>query len=211
MKVILLQELKGRGGEGDVVEVARGFAVNYLFPRRLAMEATKGNLKQLEARMGNIQKREETRRNDAAAIAARLEGQTVVIPARAGEGGRLYGSVTSQMVEDAILGQLDVEIDRRKLDVRSHIKDLGDHPVVVHLHKDVAATVNVRVEVEGGEGEAPVAAPAAAVAALEAAEAAEAAGAEAAEAAETEGTEEAAEEGAEEAPEPTEAEEPEAE
>ena len=205
MKVILLQELKGRGGEGDVVEVARGFAVNYLFPRRLATEATKGNLKQLEARKGNIEKRDEARRTDAASIAARLEGKTVVIPARAGEGGRLYGSVTSQMVEDAILGQLDVEIDRRKLDVRGHIKDLGDHPVVVHLHKDVVATINVRVEVEGAEGEAPAAAAAAPVAP----EAVETEAVEAVEAddAETESAE-AAEEGVEET---DEAEEPEAE
>ncbi|MBE0477476.1 MAG: 50S ribosomal protein L9 [Coriobacteriia bacterium] len=197
MKVILLQELKGKGSEGDVVEVARGFAVNYLFPRKLAVEATKGNVKQLEARRGNIEKREEARRTDARSIATRLEGKTVLIQARAGEGGRLYGSITSQMIEDAILGQLDVEIDRRKLDVHGHIKDLGDHAVSVRLHKDVAATVNVRVEAEGGEGvpgaeaattEAP--APTEEQAA-EAEEAEEAAGAEETAGAETRWAEEA--------------------
>lgn len=192
MKVILLQELKGKGSEGDVVDVARGFAVNYLFPRKMAVQATTGNLKQLEARVGNIHKRDEARRADAQGIAARLEGSTVVIGARAGEGGRLYGSITSQMIEDAILGQLDVEVDRRKMDVHGHIKVLGDHSVNVRLHKDVAVEMTVRVEAESAEGEAPTPAVAKTAASAVPAEAAE--GEIAAESAETSEAAEAAEE-----------------
>lgn len=150
MKVILLEEVAGKGREGDVVDVARGFAVNYLFPRRLALEATSGNLKQLESRRTNIEKREATRRADAEAIAALLDGKAVTIEAKAGEEGRLFGSVTSMMIQDAVLEQLDVEVDRKKMDVGAHIKDIGEHAVAIRVSHDVHATVTVNVVPEGG-------------------------------------------------------------
>ena len=145
MKVILTQEVKGRGGEGDVVEVARGFAVNYLFPNKMAVEATSGNLKQLEQRMRNIRKREEARVAEASAFVAAIDGKEVVIPVKVGEAGRLYGSITSQMIEEAISEQLGAEIDRRKMDSPSHIKEIGEHRVVVRVYKEVKAEVIVRV------------------------------------------------------------------
>ncbi|HET6498230.1 MAG TPA: 50S ribosomal protein L9 [Coriobacteriia bacterium] len=149
MKVILTQELKGKGGEGDVVDVARGYAVNYLLPRRLAVEATPGNLKQLEARKGNILKREEVRLAEARSLAERLEGGRVVVAAKAGDEGRLFGSVTSAMVVSAISEQLDVDVDRRKIDVHGHIKTLGEHTVTVQVHRDVRTEVVVAVVPEG--------------------------------------------------------------
>jgi len=145
MKVILTQEVKGRGGEGDVIEVARGFAVNYLFPNKMAVEASSGNLKQLEQRMSNIRKREEARMAEASAFLASLEGKEVVIPVKVGEGGRLYGSITSQMIEEAIFRQLGVEADRRKMEVHGHIKEIGEHRIAVRVYKDVRAEVIVRV------------------------------------------------------------------
>lgn len=150
MKVILTQDVKGRGKEGDVIEVARGYAVNFLLPRKIATEATPGNLKQLEARMHNIKKREEGKRTDAEGLAAAINGKTVVIEAKAGEEGRLYGSVTSVMIGEAIAEQLGVEVDRRKLDIHSHIKTLGAHVVAVHVYYDVTADVTVKVVAEGG-------------------------------------------------------------
>ncbi len=149
MKVILLDEVKGKGHEGDVVDVARGYAVNFLIPNKLAVQATSGNLKQLELRRANIAKREASRRNDAEAMAAAIGGKVVVVAARAGDEGRLFGSVTGPMIEDAILGQLDIEIDRRRIDVAGHIKTLGDHEVSVRLYTDVRADVTVRVVPEG--------------------------------------------------------------
>lgn len=149
MKVILLQELKGRGGEGDVIDVARGFAVNYLFPRKVAIEATPGNVKQLEARMHNIRKRDEARVADAGELAASLEGKSVGVEAKVGDEGRLYGSVTTQMIEDAIREQLGVEIDRRKIETHGLIKELGPHAVDVSIYRDVKATVTVNVVPEG--------------------------------------------------------------
>lgn len=149
MKVILTQEVKGKGGEGDVIDVARGYAVNYLFPRRMAIEASSGNLKQLEQRMHNVRARETSRLTDAESIAAALEGKVIRIEAKVGEEGRLYGSITSQMIEDAIASQLDMAVDRRKMDVHGHIKSTGEHPVQVHVYRDVKATVLVNVVAEG--------------------------------------------------------------
>ena len=102
MKVILLAEVKGKGGEGDVVEVANGFANNYLFPKNLAVAATKGNLKQLEQRKHNIAAREENRIEEANKTKEILDALTVKVEARVGEEGVLFGSVTAQMIADAV-------------------------------------------------------------------------------------------------------------
>ena len=105
MKVILLEELQGKGGEGDVVEVSRGFANNYLLPNRIAILATKGNLKQLEQRRKNIAKREEVRIANAEELKVKLESATFEVKAKVGDEGILFGSVTSQMIVDAIKEQ----------------------------------------------------------------------------------------------------------
>ncbi len=167
MKVILLQEVKGKGGEGDVVDIARGYAVNFLFPRKMAIEATSGNLKQLEQRMHHIRKREEDRVSDAEGIAAALDGKSVTITAKVGEEGRLYGSVTSTMIEDAIAEQLAVGVERRKIDVHGHIKEIGQHEVTVQVYRDVKAQVVVNVVGEGMEHGAAPAEPVAAEAPAE--------------------------------------------
>ena len=148
MKVILLGELRGKGGEGDVVDVAQGFAENFLFPNKIAILATKGNLKQLEERRHNIAKREEKRLADAAALKAILEGKSVKVDARIGEEGQLFGSVTSANIADAIKAQLGVEVDRKRIARSQAIKMAGRHEVEVDLYRDVNATVVVLVGVE---------------------------------------------------------------
>ncbi|MFR3092706.1 MAG: 50S ribosomal protein L9, partial [Eggerthella lenta] len=117
MKVILLQELKGKGGEGDVVDVAPGFANNYLLPQKVAILATKGNLKQLEQRKHNIAKREETRLEDAAKMKEALEKATVKVVAQVGDEGQLFGSVTTQMIADACKEQADIDVDKRRIEL----------------------------------------------------------------------------------------------
>jgi large subunit ribosomal protein L9 len=149
MKVILLQELKGRGGEGDVIDVARGFAVNYLLPRKVAIEATKGNLKQLEQRTHNIKGREEQRLTDASGLFGKLDGKTVKVEAKVGEEGRLFGSITTTHIEAAILDQLGVEVDRRKIETHGHIKEIGEHTINVAIYRDVKAELVVNVVAEG--------------------------------------------------------------
>lgn len=151
MKVILLQELKGKGGEGDVIDVAPGFANNYLLRNGYAVLATKGNLKQLEQRKGNIAKREEKRLADANELQAKLEGSTIRVDARVGEEGVLFGSVTSAMIADAIKNEMGVEIDKRRIDLGSPIKTAGEHQVNVSLYRDIKAAVKVLVASEGEE------------------------------------------------------------
>ena len=137
MKVILLTEVQGKGGEGDVVEVARGFFNNYLGPQKKAVLATAGNLKQLEQRRGNIAKREEKRIADAEALKASLEGKKIFVDAKVGEEGVLFGSVTTSMIADAVLAETGVEIDRKRLDVRKAIKTAGEHTVALNIYRDI--------------------------------------------------------------------------
>ena len=171
MKVILLGELKGKGGEGDVVEVAQGFAENYLFPNRMALPATKGNIKQLEERRHNIAKREEKRIADAEALKAVIDGKTVLIDAKVGDEGQLFGSVTNTMVADAIKNELGVEVERKRIELNRAIKTSGLHTVKVSLYREIAAELHLQV---GKPVEEPVEeAPAEAEAAAETAEVAE--------------------------------------
>lgn len=154
MKVILLKELKGRGGEGDVIDVARGYANNYLLRQGYAILATKGNLKQLEARRANIAKREEVRVADAEALKAKLDAAKVKIDAQVGDEGQLFGSVTNTMIAEAIAAQLGDEIDRRRIELGKPIKTAGEHTVVVALYRNIKANLTVLVGVEEEEPEA---------------------------------------------------------
>lgn len=151
MKVILLTEVQGKGGEGDVVEVARGFFNNYLGPQKKAVLATAGNLKQLEQRRGNIAKREEKRIADAEALKASLEGKKIFVDAKVGEEGVLFGSVTTSMIADAVLAETGVEIDRKRLDVRKAIKIAGEHTVALNIYRDIHVDLQLMVGVKAVE------------------------------------------------------------
>lgn len=151
MKVVLLGEIKGKGGEGDVVDVAQGYAENYLFPKKLAVAATKGNLKQLEERRNNIEKREAVRIADANTLKETLEGKSVVVDAKVGDEGVLFGSVTSAMIADAVKAQLGVELDRKRIELGKPIKMAGSHEVAVSLYREIRATLTVLVGVTADE------------------------------------------------------------
>ena len=148
MKVVLLGEIKGKGGEGDVIDVAQGYAENYLIPQKLAVAATKGNLKQLEERRNNIEKREAVRLADANALKAKLDGQKVAVDAKVGEEGVLFGSVTAAMIADAIKAELDVEIDRKRIELGKPIKVAGSHEVEISIYREIKASIVVLVGVE---------------------------------------------------------------
>ena len=147
MKVVLLGEIKGKGGEGDVIDVAQGYAENYLIPQKLAVAATKGNLKQLEERRNNIEKREAVRLADANALKAKLDGQKVAVDAKVGEEGVLFGSVTAAMIVDAIKAELDVEIDRKRVELGKPIKVAGSHEEI-SIYREIKASIVVLVGVE---------------------------------------------------------------
>ena len=145
MKVILLSELKGKGGEGDIVEVADGYANNYLFPQKIAVAATKGNLKQLEQRKHNIATREAARIEEAQALKAALDDLSVKVEARVGEEGVLFGSNTAAMIADALKEAEDIEIDRKRIDLKNPIKTAGKHEVVVSIYRDIKSNLTVVV------------------------------------------------------------------
>lgn len=170
MEVILLKELRGRGGEGDVIDVSRGFANNYLLRQGYAIKATPGNLKQLEERRKNIEKREEARIANANELAEKLNGLTVNVTVQVGEEGQLFGSVTAPMIADAIV-DMGVEIDKRRVELGKPIKTVGEFPVDVSIYRDIKATVNVVVAGEQTEEAAEAATEAAVEVEAEAAEA----------------------------------------
>lgn len=145
MKVILLSELKGKGGEGDIVEVADGYANNYLFPQKIAVAATKGNLKQLKQRKHNIATREAARIEEAQALKAALDDLSVKVEARVGEEGVLFGSITAAMIADALKEAEDIEIDRKRIDLKNPIKTAGKHEVVVSIYRDIKSNLTVVV------------------------------------------------------------------
>ena len=193
MQVILMDDVERVGHEGDVIAVADGFARNYLIPRGLAVQATRGALRDLERRRKAISSREDVKRDKAADIAAQLGGRTVVVKARAGQGERLHGQVTPQMIAQAAQEQLHMDIDRREIDIPEPIRELGDYLVRTRLYKEVYAQLPVSVvrDLEAEQQEAEEAGITAAADAEEAA--AEEAVEEAPEA--EEAVEEAAEEG----------------
>lgn len=145
MKIVLRDDVENLGRKGDVVDVADGYARNYLVPRGLAMKATKGVVQQAEAMRRNRAAREVRDREAAQAAAATIAGMRLEIAARAGEGGKLFGSVTAADVVDALRAQRSVEVDRRKVGLAEPIKEVGETEVEVRLHPDVTATLTVVV------------------------------------------------------------------
>ena len=146
MRIVLRDDVDNLGKKGDLVDVADGYARNYLVPRGLALKASAGSQKQADAMRRNREARERRDREGAQALAAQFEGRTISIKARAGGEGRLFGSVTSADIADAVLKQTGAELDRRKLDLEEPLKELGGADVSVRLHPDVVATIHVEVE-----------------------------------------------------------------
>jgi large subunit ribosomal protein L9 len=145
MKLILKQEVTGLGGPGDMVEVADGFGRNYLLPQGKAMLATKGAEKQIAAIRRAREVREVRDLGSAKAVASELSALTVTLPARAGEGGRLFGSVTASDVVDAVTRAGGPKLDKRRVVLNAPIKALGTHSVTVKVHPEVDATVSIEV------------------------------------------------------------------
>jgi large subunit ribosomal protein L9 len=152
VKVILASDVDKLGHKGDIVTVADGYARNYLVPNGLAMFASKGALKQAEDMQRARAERVRKEREEAAGRVASLGASPVYISARAGEGGRLFGSVTKSDVARAIEEQLNEQIDRHLIRLDDPIRRLGRHEVEVHLHDEVNALVNVEVIAHEEEG-----------------------------------------------------------
>ena len=148
MKVLLRDDVDNLGEKGDLVDVADGYARNYLVPRGLAIRASRGATKQAESMRRARALREERDIESANELARRLGSVPVRITVRAGEGGRLFGSVTNTDLAVAVAEQLNVEVDRRVIELSDPIKELGDTEVTARLHPEVVATIRVSVVAE---------------------------------------------------------------
>ncbi len=145
MKIILNQDVRNLGEEGDTVEVKRGYARNFLLPKNLGVPSNKTNLSIFASRMAAIEKRKDEKRKSAASLKERLDTTTVRLVVSAGDSGKLFGSVTNNMVQEA-LAKEGIEIDRKRIEVASHsIKNIGNYSVRVRLYENETAQVNVVV------------------------------------------------------------------
>jgi large subunit ribosomal protein L9 len=147
MEIILREHVDNLGRRGEIVKVADGYARNYLLPRKLALPATAGNRKQVERERAKFEATESEERKIAEAMAARLAGLEVVIARKVGETEALYGSVTTGDIAEALAAK-GFDVDRRKLHLADAIKKIGEVDVPVKLHRDVTATVKVKVVAE---------------------------------------------------------------
>lgn len=144
MKVVLLQDVKGHGKKGELCNVSDGYARNFLFPKKLAVEADNAALNDLRNREEAKAHHKKEEINAAKETAAKLEGKTVVIKAKAGSGGRLFGSVTSKEIAAQIKATLGIEIDKKKMNV-ADIKNFGEYTAEIKLYQGIIAKVNVKV------------------------------------------------------------------
>lgn len=145
MKVILLSDVKNLGKAGEAVEVAEGYARNYLLPRGLAAEASSGKLKDLERKKEAERRRQAKEEQDARDILRRLKENKIVIKARAGDSGRLFGSITAQDVAAAIKAATGEEIDKKKIELSQPIKSVGQYTAIVRPHAGISGEVTVTV------------------------------------------------------------------
>lgn len=148
MKVILMKDVKALGKKGDVKEVADGYARNYLFPRSLAVEASTGNMKNLDQEKQTAKHRKEVEEAKARELAERLNKVEVTFKVKVGEGGRLFGSITGKEIAEEIKRVSGIGVDKKQIELDEVIKTLGQHPVGIKLYPGVVAKVSIRVIAE---------------------------------------------------------------
>ena len=145
MKVILLDDVKGSGKKGQAVNVAEGYARNYLLPRKLAVEASNTNMKELERQEQLKESRQAADLANAKETAELLRGLEIRVPAKTGGGQKLFGAVTNKDIGDALERDYGISVDRRKIEFKGNIRTLGEHEVTIRLHADVVLTQTIIV------------------------------------------------------------------
>lgn len=146
MKVILMQDIKGKGKKGQMLEVSDGYARNYMLPRKMAVEATADNINTKRMTDKATQERQQKEREEAFAISNRMKDMVVTVRAKGGGAGRLFGSVTTQEISEAIKKQEDIDIDKRRIVLDEQIKTTGDYTVKCKLGYEITAQLRLRVE-----------------------------------------------------------------
>ncbi|ABI69823.1 50S ribosomal protein L9 [Syntrophomonas wolfei] len=148
MKVILIQEVKNLGKAGEIKEVSDGYARNFLIPRGLAEEATKGKVKESEEKKLKMQRKKEKELSEAEKLKEKLQGKTISIKARAGGADRLFGAVTSREISEILQQELGIVIDKKKIELPQPIKQLGEYKVKVKVYPSIQAEIKVIVAAE---------------------------------------------------------------
>jgi large subunit ribosomal protein L9 len=150
MKVILLKDVKGTGKKGDIKEVAEGYARNYLIPRKLAVEANRSNVNALKEkeRIAEVKKKQEL--EQAKVLGKKLENMTLTLATKAGENGRMFGSITAKQISAELKKKHQLTIDKKKILLDEPIRSLGVTKVPIKLHSDVTVTINVHVVASNG-------------------------------------------------------------
>ncbi len=143
MKVILLQDVKGLGREGEVVNAKDGYATNFLFPKQLAVKANEENMAVLEEKAEERRIQKEKEKQAAQDIYEQINGKSFELKVKAGSGERLFGSVTSKEIAEEIGRQCGIEIDKRKIELSENIKEKGEKQISIKLHADITATVKI--------------------------------------------------------------------
>ena len=146
MEIILLQDVKALGKKGEIVKVSDGYARNFILPKKLGLEATKQNLYDLNMQKAAEEKRQKEILEEAKAFGKKLEGLTVKISIKAGEGGKTFGSVSTKEISEAAKKQFNIDLDKKKLQLADPIKNAGTYTVPVKLHPQVTAELKVQVE-----------------------------------------------------------------
>lgn len=145
MKIILLQDEKKLGKKGDIIEVSEGYARNFILPKKLGVEANAQNLNDWKLRRANEEKKAQQVLDAAKDLAAQLEGKQVVVKMKAGEGGRVFGSVSTKEIAAACKEQHGIELDKKKLQLADNLKTFGTYEVAVKLHPQVTGKLAVKV------------------------------------------------------------------
>ncbi len=148
MKIILLQDEKKLGKKGELIEVSEGYARNYLLPKKIGMEASSKNMNDLKLQKANEEKLAKERLEAAQKLAKELEEKQIVVKVKSGEGGKIFGSVSSKEIAAACMEQYHIEMDKKKIVLPENIKSAGSYEVAVKLHPQVTAKVIVKVQEE---------------------------------------------------------------
>ena len=145
MTVILNADVKGTGKKGEIVNVSDGYARNFLFPRKLATEATSANITAQENKIKAQQHKKQQEEEEARVLAAQVKQLEVTVAIRVGEGGKVFGSVNTQQIADALKAQHGLEMDKKKIVIKDTIKELGVHTVQLKLYANIAAELKVNI------------------------------------------------------------------
>lgn len=146
MKVILKEDVKSLGKKGKICEVSDGYARNYLLPRGLAVEATQGNIRDLEHKQKQEEARRQKEKEEAEALARKLESLKPVLKVKTGEKGRLFGSVTNKEIAEVLAKEYQIKLDKRKIELKDPIKAIGEYTVTVKLDPEVSGNLKIKVE-----------------------------------------------------------------